>query len=343
MPPLFTQEGLMRSAAIAVAAVLVAGGVWAAGPTGDVVATVGSTTITKAELETGMKAKLIELDNERYEAMRDELNDLVGKELMKQEAKARNITPEALEKAEVDDKVAAPGDAEIQALYDANKAQLGGQTLDQIKPRIVDYLKQQQTEQRRQAFIEELKKKYPTSVKLRAPTIAVETAGRPERGGGAKAPVTIVMFSDYECPFCGRGEKVIDQVMTTYGDKVRLVFRDYPLPMHSHARGAAEAAACANAQGKYWPYHEKLFANQTALTEDKLKEYAGQVGLDVAKFEQCMKDKPFKDAIDKDIADGQAVGVNGTPAFFINGRMLSGAQPFERFKDEIDADLASAK
>jgi protein-disulfide isomerase len=121
------------------------------------------------------------------------------------------------------------------------------------------------------------------------------------------------------------------------------VFRDYPLPMHAHARGAAEAAACANAQGKYWPYHEKLFANQQALGDDKLKEYAQQVGLDTAKFDQCLKDKQFAAAIDKDMADGAAVGVNGTPAFFINGRMLSGAQPFARFKEEIDADLASAK
>src|SRR5262245_6414067 len=330
----------MRTAGLAIVVMLVAGPAAAADET---VATVGKATITKAQLEHQMRAKLIELDNERYEAMRDELNDMVAEELIKEEAKARNMTPEALTKAEIDDKAAAPTDAEIQQLYDSNKAQLGSQTLEQLKPRIVEYLKQQTTEKRRGEYIEELKKKYPTKISLRAPTIAVDTAGRPERGGGAKAPVTIVMFSDYECPFCGRGEKVIDQVMTTYGDKVRLVFRDYPLPMHPNARPAAEAPACANAQGKYWPYHEKLFANQTALGADKLKEYAQQVGLDTAKFDQCLKDKPFAKQIDKDVSDGAAVGVNGTPAFFINGRLLSGAQPFERFKEEIDADLASAK
>jgi len=333
----------MRGTIVAIAVMLLAGSAAAAGPGGDVVATVGGQSITRAQLEEKMRPKLVELDNERYEAMRDELGEMVGEELIKQEAKARNTTPEKLVKEEVEAKVAAPSDAEVQKLYDANKAQLGGQTLEQVKPRIVEYLKQQQTEQRQAAFVEELKKKYPTSIQLRAPVIAVDTAGRPERGGGAKAPVTIVMFSDYECPFCDRGEKVIDEVMKAYGDKVRLVFRDYPLPMHPHARGAAEAAACANAQGKYWPYHEKLFANQQALGDDKLKEYAQQVGLDTAKFDQCLKDKAFAAAIDKDVADGAAVGVNGTPAFFINGRMLSGAQPFARFKEEIDADLASAK
>jgi len=122
---------------------------------------------------------------------------------------------------------------------------------------------------------------------------------------------------------------------------VRLVYRDFPLPMHPQARPASEAANCANAQGKFWEYHAALFANQTALDEDKLKEYAKSVGLDPAKFEQCLKDKPFKAAIDKDVADGEKVGVNGTPAFFINGRMLSGAQPFDKFKEVIDEELTA--
>ena len=107
------------------------------------------------------------------------------------------------------------------------------------------------------------------------------------------------------------------------------------------ARPASEAANCANAQGKFWEYHATLFANQTALGEDQLKEYAKNVGLDAAKFDQCLKDKPFKAAIDKDVADGEKVGVNGTPAFFINGRMLSGALPFDKFKEVIDEELTA--
>ena len=173
--------------------------------------------------------------------------------------------------------------------------------------------------------------------------VQVDTAGRPERGGGVKAPVTIIEFSDYECPFCGRAEKIVNQVMTTYGDRIRLVYRDFPLEMHQHARLASEAANCANAQGKFWEYHAKLFDNQTALSEEQLKSYAGELGLDKAKFETCLKEKPFKAAIDKDMTDGSKVGVNGTPAFFINGRMLSGAQPFDKFKEVIDDELANAK
>jgi len=309
----------------------------------DVIATVGPKKITRGELEGKVRSKLIELDNQRYEALRDGADEMVADELVKQEAKDRNMTVDALQKAEVADKIAVPTDEEIQKVYDDNKAQLKGQTLDQVKPQIVQYLQGQRAQERLAKFIDELKAKHKTTVALKAPVIDVATAGRPERGGGVKAPVTIIEFSDYQCPFCKRAEDSVNKVMTTYGDKVRLVFRDYPLPMHSMARPASEAAACANAQGKFWEYHAKLFDNQTALQDDKLKQYAKDVGLDSAKFDECLAKKPHKEAIDKDIADGNKVGVNGTPAFFINGRMISGAQPFEKFKEIIDDEIAAKK
>ena len=121
----------------------------------------------------------------------------------------------------------------------------------------------------------------------------------------------------------------------------RIVFRDYPLPFHDRARPAAEAAACANAQGKFWDYNKKLFNNQNALSDDNLKSYAKDVGLDQAKFDECYGKKPFTANIDKDLMDGAMAGVNGTPAFFINRRPLSGAQPFEKFKEIIDEELAA--
>src|SRR6266481_6439118 len=242
----------------------------------DKVATVGEHAITRAQLEEHVRAKLIELENQRYELLREGLDEMIAEELVKQEASARKTTPADLEKQEVAAKVAEPSDEEIQKVYDANKAQL-----------------------------------------------------------------TIIEFSDYQCPFCGRAESTVDEVMKHYGNKVRLVYRDFPLPMHPLARPASEAASCANAQGKFWEYHATLFANQTALGEDQLKVYAKNVGLDAAKFDQCLKDKPFKAAIDKDVADGEKVGVNGTPAFFINGRMLSGALPFDKFKEVIDEELTA--
>jgi protein-disulfide isomerase len=308
---------------------------------GQPLATVGDRTITQADVEQHVAARLVELDQERYEAVKQGLDELVAEELFTQEAKARNLTPEALEEQEIIGKIPEPSDADVQKVYDENKDRLEGQSLETIKPRIVAYLKGQQGMQRREAYITELKAKHKTVVLLRPPVVEVAAAGRPEKGG-KNASVTIIEFSDYECPFCKRAEGVVDQVMSAYGDKVKVVFRDFPLPFHANARPAAEAANCAAAQGKFWEYHGKLFANQAALTPDKLTVYATEIGLDQTKFAECVAQKPFAAAIDKDIADGQKVGVSGTPAFFINGRMLSGAQPFEKFKELIDEELATA-
>jgi protein-disulfide isomerase len=291
-------------------------------------------------VEKRIKPKLIEIENERFEAVKEGLDEMVAEELFKQEAKARNTTVEAMTKTEVTDKVTAPTDADIQKLYDENKEALQGQPLEQVKPRIIEYMKAQAGEQRRQAFIEDLKKKYPVKSTLRPPVVEVGTAGQPAMGP-ANAPITIVEFSDYQCPFCKRAEPAVKQVMDTYKDKIRLVFRDYPLPFHPDAKPAAEAAGCANAQGKFWEYHTKLWDSPSFKPED-LKKIAGDVGLDAAKFDACVKDGAMKAEVEKDMQEGQAVGVNGTPAFFINGRMLSGAQPFEKFKEIIDEELAAA-
>ena len=304
------------------------------------VATVAGHPITRAELDKQVKAKLIEIDNERYEAMRDGLDELITVELYKQEAKARGTTVEALQ-AEIMAKVPEPTDAEIQKVYDDNKAALKDATLESVKPRIVEFLKQQKGAQAEQEYLEGLRKKYVTVVNLQPPKIEVGTGGRPERGP-KNAAVTIIEFSDYECPFCKKAEESVQQVLKTYGDKVRFVYRDFPLDIHENARPASEAAHCAQAQGKFWEFHDKLMA-ATDVSPDKIKELADQVKLDRAKFDQCVAKQQFKAEIDKDIADATDVGVTGTPAFFINGRSLSGAEPFEKFKEIIDEELAHSK
>jgi protein-disulfide isomerase len=310
-----------------------------AGPArSETVATVGDTPISRETLEKHVKPKLVEVENQRYEVLSEGLDELISEQLLEKEAKARNVTSQQLVATEITAKVAEPTDAEIQKVYDDNKAQLQGQTLDQVKPRIVEFLKQQKGAERQEAFITELKAKYKTSVALKPPKVDVATAGRPSRGN-EQAPVTIIEFSDYECPFCKRAEPTVKKVLDTYGDKVRLVYRHYPLEFHATARPAAEASACAAAQGKFWEYHDKLFSSSD-LSDAKLKSLAGEVGLDQAKFDECFAKKQFKADIDKDMADASSVGVSGTPAFFINGRMLSGAQPFEKFKEIIDDELS---
>ena len=161
----------------------------------------------------------------------------------------------------------------------------------------------------------------------------------PRKGDPATAPVTIVEFSEFQCPYCSRVLPTVEKVMEEYGDKVAVVFRDFPLPMHKEAPKAAEAGHCANEQGKFWEMHDKLFENMRALQVDKLKSYAGELGLDQAKFDECLDSGRHAATVDASMKAGQAAGVRGTPAFFINGQFLNGAQPFENFKKIIDAEL----
>ncbi len=311
---------------------------WSTGALAETVATVAGRTVTRAELEKQVRSKLIEIDNERYEALKEGLDDIIANEMIAQEAKARSLSVEALVKQEISEKVKAPSDEVVKKFYDENKEAVQNAPFEGVKPQIVAYLQQQGMGQRQSEYLEELKKKYKPSITLPAPVVEISAAGRPEKGP-KNAPVTIIEFSDYECPFCQRAEPAVAKVMETYRDKVRLVFRDFPLPMHKNAAPAAEAAACANAQGKFWEYHGKLFTS-SSLGADRLKAIAGEIGLDAAKFDECVSKRQFKADVEKDLADGAEAGVNGTPAFFINGRLLSGAQPYEKIKEVIDEELA---
>jgi protein-disulfide isomerase len=162
--------------------------------------------------------------------------------------------------------------------------------------------------------------------------------------GPADAPVTIIEFSDFQCPYCARfNADTLPQILSDYGDRVRFVYRDFPLTsLHVNALKAAEASECANEQGAYWKYHDLLFQNQSALDDASLKNYAASLGLDTATFNQCLDSDKYMSEIQKDYQDGVAAGVQGTPAFFINGMPLSGAQPYSAFKTAIDAALAEA-
>ncbi len=301
------------------------------------VATVGNKTITREEVEKEVKPELDELDAKRFEIIRGGIDQLVAQTLIDQEAAATGKTIEQLQQAEIVGKIAQPTDAEIQKVYDDNKAQMGGQTLDQVKDRIVQYLMQQKSAERAQAYIAELKKKYPTKILMRPKTVEVGLGSRPPLGK-ANAPITIIEFSDYECPFCKRAEPTVKEVLKAYGDKVRLAYRDYPLPFHKNARPASEAAHCAADQNKFWEYHDKVMA-ATDLSVTNLKTIAKDTGLDEKKFDECIASERFEAQINEDVSAGEKAGVQGTPAFFINGRMLDGAQPFEKFKEVIDEEL----
>jgi len=158
--------------------------------------------------------------------------------------------------------------------------------------------------------------------------------------GPQSAKVTLVEFSDFQCPYCSKASKTVQQLREAYGDKIRVVFKEHPLPFHDNASLAAQAAAEANAQGAFWPFHDRLFANQKALARGDLEATAQSLGLDMARFRNALDSGVHKGHVEQDSAQANALGATGTPAFFINGRLLSGAQPLEVFKQAIDEELA---
>jgi len=152
--------------------------------------------------------------------------------------------------------------------------------------------------------------------------------------------VTIVEFQDFHCPFCKRVQATIGELLARYGDKVKVVHRDFPIDsLHPLARKGHEAARCANEQGKFWAYHDLLYANAPKAGPEHLKAFAQEVGLNLPAFEQCVSSRKYRAAVQKDVDDGHGLGVTGTPTFFVNGRLLSGAQPFENFARMIDEEL----
>lgn len=303
-------------------------------------ATVGDRKISIAEVEAQVKPQLLELDRQRYELLSGKLDEMIQLDLFEREAKARGVSAEELFKTEVEAKVTPPTDEEIQEVYDQYQSQING-TFDQVKGQLGDYIRAQRAGEIQGKLLEGLREKFPVQVSLMPPLVEVGTGDRPIKGK-ADAPITIISFSDYECPFCIRAEETIAEVLSAYGDKVRFVHRDFPLSFHANAHGAAQAAHCAQEQGKFWEMHAKLFGAPD-LSATGLKAIAKEVGADSEKFDACLDSGKFKDAVDKDMADGAAAGVEGTPAFFINGRMLSGALPFAEFKKVIDAELARLK
>ena len=305
-------------------------------------AEINGDVITSADLERSLGAKLSTLEEQIYTLKRDELDSLIAQRLLAQEAARRGISVAALLDAEVTSKVGLVTEQEVDAFYQANKARMSGDETS-IRENIRALLQQQKLTARRQRFVESLRSQSKIVVHLQPPPVvraAVSTDGAPVRGA-KDAPVTLVEFSDFHCPFCNRAQGTIKQVLERYPGKVKLVYRDFPLErLHPQARAAAEAARCANDQGKFWEYHDVLYANAPRGGPDDLRKYAEQVHLDVPKFEQCVAGGTHRAGVQRDIDDGSRLGVTGTPAFFVNGRAFQGAQPLEAFVRVIEEELS---
>lgn len=322
---------------------------------GTPVAQVGPVTITSSDLsgDAGLALQQYQLENDLYQRKRAWLDRKTREILYSLAAKDAKTSLEAWRKKEIDDKVTAPTTAEIdtalqntlQMYAQRNQPVTDPAVIAQLRQRAADDLKGRKQAQRESEVYVALTQKYPVSVTLPppvAPNVKIPYNPTDPVKGPADAKITIVEFTDIQCPFCARSQATLHQVLDAYPKDVKLVAKGYPLPGHNRARPAQEAAMCAHEQGKFFEFRDKAFANQQKLEDADLIGYAKEVGVrNMKKFESCYKDRKYASAVEADFQAGQSLGVQGTPHFFVGTAVVNGAQPFDRFKAAIDAQLAA--
>jgi protein-disulfide isomerase len=308
-------------------------------------AEVDGTAVTRTDLDRSAGKTLRNAREQLYKLERQKLDEYIGATLLTKEAKSRNVSVSTLLEQEVNSKVPPITEAEIQGFYNSNKERLQVE-LDKVHDQIRDYLRDQRLESRKNEFFKTLRSKAKVTTYLKSPPIFradVAVNGAPFKGS-ERATVTIVKFEDFQCPYCKTVQTTYQALLKRYDGKVRLVHKDLPLDaIHPQARQAAEAARCAGEQGKFWEYHDALYANSPKAAVEELKAYAKEVGINATSFEQCFTSGKYKGLVQKDLSEGAQLGLTGTPTFFINGREMSGAQPVEAFAAVIDEELNQAK
>lgn len=305
-----------------------------------VVATVAGEPLKAASLIERLKPIIYKMRLEAYEVAKKQTDQLVNDMLLLEEAKRRQIGPEQIVRAEVSDKVQPPTEQEVEKFYSDNKARISGD-LNSVRNQVANYLQ----EQSRQRLEQELSARLRKSANIRwlisepaQPVQNISVDDDPTRGD-VNAPVTVVEFTDFQCPACAAMHPVLEDILKSYGNKVRLVVRDFPLNNHEYARKAAEAANAAHAQGKFFEYAALLFKNQKALDVPSLKKYASDLGLNRARFDSELDRGVHAAEVRKDLEDGEIYGVGSTPTIFINGITLRILSP-EALREAIDRAAA---
>lgn len=307
-----------------------------------VVATIAGAPLKAAPLIERLKPIVYKIRLEAYELARRQSDQLVDDALLLEEARRRQIGPEEIIRAEISDKIKAPTEAEVATFYTNNKARISGD-LDSVRNQLANYLQ----EQSRQQLEKELSARLRQGADIRwlisepeLPALNISVDDDPARGP-ANAPVTVVEFTDFQCPSCAAMHPILEEVLASYGPQVRFVVRDFPLDIHEHARKAAEAANAAHAQGKFFEYAALLFKNQKALDVASLKKYARQLGLNGTRFDTELDRGVHAGEVGKDLEEGEMYGVESTPTIFINGvplRVLSA----DGLREAIDRAIARA-
>jgi len=310
-----------------------------------VVATVGDKAITMADVEARWQlddpAERARVTQLLYQHRRQSIDQIVGDTLIDAAAQKAGLSRDKYLEEQLTKRRGPISEADIKQVYEDNKDRVGASTLEDLRQSITTFITRNRDTQNLAALIGELKAAGPpVTVSLDPPRYEVPILDHDPTRGPADAPVTLIEFSEYQCPFCARVNPTLKQLEQKYGNKVRFVFKDFPLPNHQQAPKAAEAAHCAGDQGKYWELHDVLFNKQQELQPDDLKRHALELGLNTAAFNECLDTSKYGERVRDGVSAGSLLGVNSTPTIFINGRRLSGAQPYEVFVSVIDEELA---
>lgn len=306
----------------------------------EIVATVNGQPVFEQELAPELGSKLLQLRSQQYQLESQALDGVIQKRVLEAEAKIRGISVDKLQEEEVDSKVPEPTEAEVKGYYLAVRNEIN-KPFDEVKAQLQNAVKLLNIAEARQEYANSLRAKDEVVVLLSPPK--VEVALDPARvRGNPNAPVTIVEFSDFQCPYCSKAEGTLKDLLAKYDGKIKLSYRDFPMRgLHPRAQRAAEAARCAEEQGKFWEFHDALFADQSKLDDAGLQTTVQKLGLDEKAFQTCLSSGKFTAAISRDLQDGTKAGVAGTPGFFINGEFVNGAQPEDDFVKIISRELAA--
>ncbi|MEB2344163.1 MAG: thioredoxin domain-containing protein [Deltaproteobacteria bacterium] len=314
-----------------------------------VVARMEGWQLTEAELEEEMHSELFkaEIDhaNQMHAAKERRLSFLVDARVITEEAKRQGITPTELMRKEVGEPAELVSEEDLRALYQQYEERIG-RPFDEVHDELRKVRVGQKREELKNALLARLRNEAGVEIDLPQPVLPVVAVAGGEQAparGDAQAPVTIVEFSDFQCPYCRSMREPMEALFEEYPGKLRLVYRHFPLSSHAEAMPAAQASMCANEQGRFWPYHDLLFEHQDALSDEKLRELAGAVGLDLAAFETCLASERYRALVEADLAAGRDAGVQGTPAYFVNGKPVFGAEPIDVFRRLIESELGGKR
>jgi len=319
----------------------------ASGPARSVIASVADRTISSEEIEKPLEIRIFEMEREIYRVKRDFLDQMIVRILLEKEAKQRGISPQQLVNEVMLSDNAEVEDAELERYYQENRGRVTdwkGTEADLMKQMRAS-LQQRKAQQQVLDYARSLRSKYEVVVYLKEPAsphVQVGIENNPALGP-VEAPLTVVEFSDYQCPACRKNHEVIRQLRAEYPKEIRWVFKDFPMAGHKWARKAAEAAHCAGDQGKFWEYQDLLFSGSEELAPEQLKQRARELGLRGDEFDRCLDSGKYQGEVEKDVQEGKKAGLSTTPSFVINGRLIPGGPSLERFKEIIAEELEKVK